>query len=132
MGADECGVCHENVQGHELMPAYHSQCESCHGGGSLHAESEETADIRFPANNDCMGCHAIGFASHQQWDDGDHDAAGVLCSDCHNSHNRQPKDLRVIKTKRRFREADDASRLCVQCHSEIEARFQMPSHHPVG
>jgi DmsE family decaheme c-type cytochrome len=132
IGSEECAVCHEAVQGHELMPPYHANCESCHGGGSLHADSEEEADIRFPASQDCLACHGVGFASHLEWVGGDHEGAGLLCSDCHNSHNRLENNLRPIRAKRFFQEADAATLLCVECHTDVEARFQMPSHHPVG
>ena len=33
VGSGECGVCHEEVQGHPRISAYHADCESCHGGG---------------------------------------------------------------------------------------------------
>ena len=132
VGAEECGVCHEEVQGHASMPPYHADCESCHGGGSLHADSEENADIRFPATRDCLECHGLGFSSHLSWLGGDHDAADVMCSDCHNSHNRARNNLRSARRRSFWREADGATKLCVQCHTDVEARFQLPSHHPVG
>ena len=132
VGASECAVCHDLVQGHASMPPFHSDCESCHGGGDLHSNSEKVEEIRFPASDDCLACHGVGFSSHLEWDGGDHDSAGLICSDCHNPHDRAKKNLRTFRSTKRLRDADDASQLCVSCHVRVEATFQMPSHHPVG
>ena len=93
-GSEECGVCHTDVQGHERIAGYHADCESCHGGGSLHSESEAVADIRFPGNDDCLLCHAPGRDTHLQWGTGEHSRAGLYCSDCHNPHGTARKHLR--------------------------------------
>ena len=53
-------MCHSDVQGHAPSPSYHADCESCHGPGNLHLESQEAKDIRFPANQDCEACHDTG------------------------------------------------------------------------
>jgi DmsE family decaheme c-type cytochrome len=132
VGASECSVCHDEVQGHSSMPPYHADCESCHGGGDIHSETEEISDIRFPASSDCLGCHAVGFSTHLDWVGGDHDDAGLICSDCHNPHERTPRNLRQLPSAARIRDADAASNLCVQCHEDVWAQFEMPSHHPVG
>ena len=58
VGAEECGVCHEDVRGHERIAGYHGDCETCHGGGDLHARTEAPRDIRYPHNDDCLGCHS--------------------------------------------------------------------------
>ena len=42
VGSEECGACHEDVQGHEKIAYYHAGCETCHGGGSVHADTEAT------------------------------------------------------------------------------------------
>ncbi|MEN8183115.1 MAG: cytochrome c3 family protein, partial [Myxococcota bacterium] len=130
VGAEECGVCHDEVQGHEKIAAYHSGCESCHGGGSLHAESEEREHIRFPANNDCLACHAVGYDTHLSWGTGEHSRAGLFCSDCHDPHAITPRHLRFPEVQA-FRTMDPPSRLCVECHEDVASRLRFPSHHPV-
>jgi DmsE family decaheme c-type cytochrome len=135
VGATECLNCHEEVQGHEHIAAYHADCEACHGGGNLHAESEETADIRFPSSGDCLACHASGRDTHLQWGTGEHSRAGLICSDCHNPHEPTRRNLRPPRERAlapaAFTHLDDASRLCVECHDDVAARFSFPSRHPV-
>ena len=129
-GAGECLVCHEEVQGHEKIAAYHADCESCHGGGSLHAETEGKADIRYPSNDDCLACHAAGYDTHLQWGTGEHSRAGLYCSDCHNPHATDRDHLRVY-AQPGSRDMDIPSRLCIECHRDVSAEFNFPSHHPV-
>ena len=129
-GAEECSVCHSDVQGHERIADYHADCESCHGGGSLHSDSEAVADIRFPANDDCLACHAPGQDTHLQWGTGEHSRAGLYCSDCHNPHDTTRNHLRSAR-RAGDRDMDDASQLCAACHPSVDTRFKFPSHHPV-
>jgi len=131
VGAEECATCHEDVQGHAKIASYHADCESCHGGGSLHATSEEVVDIRYPANGDCLGCHAVGRDTHLQWGTGDHSRGGVLCSDCHNPHATSVNHIREA-TEPGLPYMDGASAMCVQCHQDVTSRLRFPSHHPVG
>ena len=130
IGADECLVCHEEVQGHETIAAYHANCESCHGGGSLHAESEEIAHIRFPAVADCLTCHASGYDTHLQWGTGEHSRAGLLCSDCHAPHATTRRHLRQASDLG-YPQMDATSLLCVECHRDVAAKLSFPTHHPV-
>lgn len=138
IGAEECGVCHESIQGHEQIASYHSACESCHGPGSLHADSEDPELIRYPGTHDCLQCHGLGHATHMQWDTGDHAQAGLICADCHNPHNRESQHLRTRNTVHSSgfvgngKRMDAASGLCLSCHSDVGSLLQLPSHHPVG
>jgi DmsE family decaheme c-type cytochrome len=131
IGADECLVCHDEVQGHAKIASYHFDCESCHGPGSLHGDSEAKRDIRFPPNQDCLACHAVGFDTHLEWGTGEHSRAGVLCSDCHNPHAIEKHHLRTLK-QTGLRHMDATSSLCVECHRDVGSRLVMPSHHPVA
>ncbi len=131
VGAEECQVCHEDVAGHEVMASYHSNCESCHGGGSLHVDSESIDDIRNPSSEDCLACHRPGRDTHLQWGFGDHSRAGLICSDCHDPHNKERSYLRLSRPTP-FPDMDTSSQLCVECHSNVGTRFRYPSHHPVA
>ena len=130
VGAEECLVCHEVIQGRPKIAAYHSGCESCHGAGSLHAASERIEEVRFPDNGDCLGCHAAGRSTHLEWGTGEHSRAGLLCSDCHNPHLPSRRHLRAFRQSG-FARMDATSRLCVECHRDVAAQLNLPSHHPV-
>lgn len=130
VGADECSVCHEEVKGHEQISGYHAQCETCHGFGSEHADSEAVGDIRFPSSGDCLQCHREGYATHLEWNSGEHARAGVLCSDCHDPHVQERKHLRTPAVAL-LRDADPVSQMCAQCHRDVAAQLRYPSHHPV-
>lgn len=139
VGAGDCADCHGKVQGHERIAAYHADCEACHGGGSLHVESEAAADIRHPANADCLACHEAGRDTHLSWGTGEHSRAGLLCSDCHAPHVPARRHLRAPAASALapagvapgLGRADDTTRMCVTCHEDVAARFQLASRHPV-
>lgn len=131
IGSEECLVCHEDVKGHEKIQQYHRDCEACHGGGSLHADSEEAAEIRYPDSADCLVCHAAGRDTHLQWGAGQHSMAGVICSDCHDPHNIRRENLREFPQPA-FRDMDSTSQLCIECHRDVGTRFHYPTHHPVA
>jgi DmsE family decaheme c-type cytochrome len=133
VGEDECDTCHDEVNGRAPAPSFHAECEGCHGPGSLHADSEEPADIRFPASADCLACHGKGRSTHMDWQTAAHERAGLLCSDCHAPHSREPG---LLRTAARLQGtmlplATPTTRLCVSCHPAIASRLNLPSHHPV-
>jgi DmsE family decaheme c-type cytochrome len=130
IGAEECEVCHEDVRGLAPSPEYHADCEACHGAGSVHEESEEPLDVRFPSSADCLACHESGRSGHLAWSTSEHERAGVICSDCHDVHNREPLHIRTVQAVG-FGHLDTNSSLCVQCHMDVASRLNWPSHHPV-
>jgi len=136
LGAGECKTCHEDVKGHEQIASYHQDCEACHGGGSVHADSQAKKDIRFPATADCLACHAAGRDTHLEWGTGEHSRAGLLCTDCHALHETTRHHLRTapdtaLAPRGGLRTIGESSRLCVTCHEDVAARLTFPSHHPV-
>ena len=87
VGSVECAGCHESVQGHERIAAYHGDCESCHGSGSLHAESQEPEGHPLPDAADCLACHEQRSRHASRAGAPANTArAGLLCSDCHKPH----------------------------------------------
>jgi hypothetical protein len=133
VGAEECETCHEDVRGNAPAPDYHADCEACHGSGELHIDSEEVADIRFPSNADCAACHDVGHRTLMGWSMSEHNRSGVLCSDCHDPHDREPWSLRTATgtpAHAVLRSAGDVTRMCVSCHPDVAASFQLPRTTP--
>jgi DmsE family decaheme c-type cytochrome len=101
-------------------------CQSCHGPGGAHMDSEDPADIVNPATLDlisgestCLECHADH--NREEWELSDHRTAGVQCADCHKVH----MTMDVNKVYR-------PSEQCYECHSEVRAASFMPSRHPIA
>jgi DmsE family decaheme c-type cytochrome len=132
----DCAACHENL-GRQFETTVHGRiqsfevhsgqvgCVTCHGDGQAHmdaggdpalirglgdkTEPEQTAEV-------CMACHR-SRALHD-WVGGVHPMNGVGCSDCHKIHANPGKIARYSET-------------CMDCHTEVQAQFTYPSHHPV-
>ena len=68
------------------------------------------------------------------WTSSRHARGGVLCSDCHDPHNRELFHIRAVDELEAamLPDAGDVTRLCGSCHGEIVAQFNLPSHHPMG
>ena len=133
VGSETCTGCHD-----ELAEALHEGlhagvldegemgCESCHGPGSLHVESGETADILMPTGIDgalssslCLQCHGLGDAA--MFEHTAHAMNEVSCVSCHSVHGEQRAGLLVKREPG----------LCNDCHKDIEAMTYLPSHHPI-
>lgn len=130
VGSESCADCHEETvkgmanQVHMRLADFETHgnpvgCEGCHGPGSAHVEGGGDPALirRFgdgqPATAEaCLACHGMGHA--REWRATTHAAEGVGCESCHAVHTvREPH----------------AS--CRECHADVDASFQMPSHHPV-
>ena len=62
-----------------------------------------------------------------KWSFGQHAKAAIACSGCHTIHvSRTPTGL-----EGRGKRIDRVSTMCATCHTDVMARFRMPSHHPV-
>jgi DmsE family decaheme c-type cytochrome len=133
VGAEECATCHEDVHDRAPSTTYHADCESCHGPGEKHYESEEPSDIRFPANADCEACHDTGHRTLLGWNQSEHSQGGVFCTDCHALHDREPWNLHrsTAVAQAISPHAGDVTRLCASCHADVAATFALPSHHPL-
>jgi len=136
VGADTCVGCHEAV-GQKFGQNIHSKaqywdtdsksCESCHGPGSVHADSENPADINNPAKLTaekasaiCLTCHKNAMGQ-RYWQGSVHDSMGVTCVNCHSVHSNFPKML----NKPLERET------CFKCHPEQRAYTMKRSTHPM-
>ena len=142
----DCGRCHttgwvhvddggspqdglEGMAGQFAQPGIH--CEACHGMGSVHAFTEDKADITLDRSSlACGKCHyrnadhtiaaSGGFIKHhEQYDElisGGHE--NLSCNDCHDPHASTINDdiaagSGIIKT-------------CAECHTE--AKYTAKTH----
>lgn len=137
VGDETCAGCHTEIADSLAMtphgaiqafqaPQGQTGCESCHGPGSRHAESNAAADIMNPGSADaalaakaCLQCHRNdhldGFELSM------HASSEVSCSGCHRVHGAPTRGL--------LRAADP--QLCWGCHQEMRSRTALPSHHPI-
>jgi DmsE family decaheme c-type cytochrome len=134
IGAWQCYDCHDSFDGHYVASEGHTECETCHGPAQLHVHSARAADIRYPSSQDCAACHQIGSKTLLGWTTSEHARSGVMCSDCHDTHNRELGYLRDSDPVQGtvLRHAGGTTRMCVSCHPEVSAQFELPSHHPMG
>jgi DmsE family decaheme c-type cytochrome len=124
-----CADCHDDVaaamanQIHmriEPFEVYGRQvgCEGCHGDGTQHMEEGDPALIRTFAGNTtedasaCLDCHSL--KGQAEWHASTHALENINCLDCHSIH----KPANPVNS-------------CKDCHQEVFAQFQLPSHHPV-
>lgn len=133
VGAVTCLECHADFADHHVTSPVHPDCESCHGAGELHIHTAKASAIRFPDSSDCAACHDRASRTLLHWRSSPHSQAGVLCSDCHDTHDtepdllRPPDELDVVL----WRQAGESTRLCVGCHGAVASELGLPSHHPV-
>ncbi len=134
IGSEACAACHASFADHFAFSEAHPDCESCHGPGQLHDYTARAADIRFPSSEDCAACHGTRSTTLLGWTHSPHARADVLCSDCHDTHNRELWNLRPADAVQTavFRNADPATQLCASCHPGVRAQFDLPSRHPLG
>lgn len=134
VGAAACTACHASFPGHYTSSDYHADCETCHGAAQLHAHTAKAKDIAQPGNIQCEACHGTGAKTLLGWSSSRHARADLLCSDCHNPHNRELFHVRAVAPLETamLRSAGSTTRLCGSCHPEVVAQLNLPSHHPIG
>jgi DmsE family decaheme c-type cytochrome len=134
IGAGACESCHSSFEDHRMQSDRHGDCEACHGPAQLHAHTAKARDIRYPDNQDCAACHGRGERTLLSWTTSEHERAGVLCSDCHDTHDREPHLVRQSTELDAavLRHTSGTTQLCASCHAEVAATLNLPSHHPIG
>ncbi len=144
VGQEICTECHDGIMGDweqnvhsrladfEMMGAA-TGCESCHGPGSLHVENDGDADLILrPAQLSaeetgaiCASCHTDGDL--MGWTHSEHALADLSCTACHIMH--QCDTVNKVPLKAHLKQEDPE--LCYNCHQEMQAKSNFPSHHPI-
>ena len=107
VGAQACADCHQDLSA-EFTRTVHARlasfelsgnvagCEACHGPGSKHIESLDTADIigfsdeasHESIEGRCLSCHTSGMGAY--WPYSEHSESGITCTNCHKIHQTGP------------------------------------------
>ena len=122
-----CKTCHVAYEGHKVN-SYHSDCKACHSViDPKHLVEGGKGRMKFPASENCLSCHQNNDHKRMNWAFSSHKQAQVECRDCHGMHSpKQPKQFNLALWK-----TDKKSAACMDCHQDVAARLNMPSHHPV-
>ena len=138
LGADVCADCHlDKTQTMQASPHGQSAdprspfgkhgCETCHGPGMLHFETEGNCIISMTGrygesimqrNDVCLGCHQSGDRLH--WFSSTHEAEDLVCVSCHSIH--KPNDV-IDRTSQ--------TEVCFKCHKNIRSQTLRASSHPI-
>lgn len=139
-GVVVCAECHDEIAG-AFAESTHGRafrfgsahgaasCETCHGDGDRHVESNDPADIVHPSRmsaadstQQCLQCHRDNDAQ-AHWLGSAHQRRGVGCLDCHSIHEAPGADSMTNVAAR--------TEACYRCHQDVRADMRKVSHHPV-
>lgn len=116
IGSKACLDCHDKQEA-VWKKSPHLNCESCHGPGSAHEETNEKKDIIGPdkiKSAVCGKCHNLPF-----WEGSIHAQSDYTCIDCHNPHNVD--NHKLLKEK-------NVKSTCSLCHGDNDEIFREPVH----
>jgi DmsE family decaheme c-type cytochrome len=141
-GSDTCELCHEpqvlsikttahGQAANARTPAATHGCESCHGPGQAHVDSEtepkghiRTFKTMKPAeiNETCMACHNRG--THAGWTGSAHETRNLSCTTCHSVHSPKAQKFQLV--------AATPTALCATCHRlQVAKTERAVAHMPV-
>ena len=138
LGVEVCADCHrDKTETMESSP--HGQaadsrspfgrngCETCHGPGTLHFETEGNCIISLTGrygesvehrNDICLSCHQNRLRNH--WQSSMHEAEDLTCTNCHSIHSKNDVVHRASQNE-----------VCLSCHKDIRAQTFRASSHPI-
>jgi len=138
LGVDVCTECHQDKV-ETMRTSLHGQtadsrspfgqkgCETCHGPGQLHFDTEGNCIISMTGrygesiakrNDICLTCHQNGERRH--WLSSVHEAEDLACVSCHSIHKRNDVVHR-----------DSQVEVCFSCHKDIRSQTFRASSHPI-
>lgn len=133
VGDETCLGCHQEIApllgrtSHQAIRDVH--CESCHGPGSIHADSPEPANIRGlkgSASQEilsvCSTCHKGMTAQGSS-----HLRNGRACLECHDMGHASSSPRSAASPVRLLR--DRSAEGCFRCHNIVRADFSKPYRH---
>jgi len=143
VGSGDCQACHDDIfQSFQKNPHAAIEkdarrgwqgkaCESCHGPGSVHAESADKRDILNPAtaaaaqaDRNCLACHQ-NQATQVGRIQGGHARSQVSCASCHPVHKSAASPGGSLPVS-------SLNALCAGCHKQEWAAFQKPYKHKLA
>jgi len=128
VGAETCMSCHEEVAERFKLTAHYKGvmekeevlgggCESCHGPGSVHAESMNKSDIVRYSSDNCFNCHMGKRAEFQLQHHHPVPEGKVKCTDCHTPHATEMEKIQSITSLQK------SDQKCLECHKEMKGPF---------
>lgn len=148
IGTSSCLECHEEIgERMEESKAVHTDiikgpeaehyCESCHGPGEKHADSNEPEDIfntedmkklsSADKSQTCLVCHK---EMADRWFGSIHNQ--ISCWLCHgNAIHGNPAEFAIQQSPAQPGAGAKTYKFCFQCHNDIQAEFLLQYHHPI-
>jgi DmsE family decaheme c-type cytochrome len=139
VGEEACLDCHEdNAKAYHKTPHSRARnartpgakdnCETCHGPGKKHVETDGEGPIGNPgkmaprqASELCTTCH--NRSEHNNWGGSKHDSRNISCTTCHSVHDSKSEAAQLKKAS--------VQETCVQCHKKEVAKLHRTAHMPV-
>ena len=138
MGAAAPGTCYrchgdkqdmQQIAGpHQICGPNNFNCTTCH---DAHGKILESSRQQL-----CLNCHQSG-SPVMAWHSSTHAIMGVACTDCHSPHASAnvPQIVAIshfdVERPKRLPMSVNDPDACYKCHSEVFAKFSLPSHHPI-
>ena len=133
VGMETCVVCHEKqskyfkldshstlvvgIKDSDAGVGFHAGgCETCHGPGSLHADSKDKTKILKDSPERCLACHTERLAEFKLQNHHPVLEKQMTCSACHDLHGSSAKSAAARDLKR-------SDEKCFACHKEFKGPF---------